>query len=430
MIGRDLEIITPPVFMPCYDEGLRYIGEHGGRGSGKSHDRAGALVERALLQPGLLWACVREVQKSLEQSVKRLIENKIQAYGAGKYFDVQKDRIKTPGGFDSVAKEWKPPGVFIFQGMQNHTAESVKSLEGFDGSWVEEAQTLSQASLDLLRPTIRKAGSQLWFTWNPKNTTDPVDVLLRGNDPKSKEQAEKSGKPFEPPPRSCVVRANWTDNPFFASDTTLLEEKDYDLRRDPDKYAHIWGGDYLRNSEARVFRNWKIDAFETPSNVSFFFGADWGMRVDPSVLVRCFIVGRTIYIDYEAYAIGCPLDRRPMLFDKVPGSRKHVITADGSWPDTVQYMQTHGFPRMVAAVKGAGSVAEGVEWLQSYDIVVHPRCTHVIDELTLYSFEVDKHTLEITNKLADKKNHTIDSVRYALESVRRRTVSSVEPLRI
>lgn len=413
MIGRNLDIPTPEVFLPCYDEGLRYIGEHGGRGSGKSHDRAGALVERALMQKGLLWACVREVQKSLEQSVKRLIENKIEQYGAGKYFDVQKDRIRTPGN-----------GVFIFQGMQNHTAESVKSLEGFDGAWVEEAQTLSQASLDLLRPTIRKAGSQLWFTWNPKNPTDPVDAFLRGNDPRSKEIAAKSGKPWEPPPRSRVVRANWSDNPYF-SDTVLLEEKDYDFRRDPDKYAHIWGGDYLRNSESRVFRNWRVEEFDTPANASFLFGADWGMRVDPSVLVRCYIVGRTIYIDYEAYAIGCPLDRRPAMFEKVPGSKKFAITADGSWPDTVQYMQTHGFPRMRAAVKGPGSVAEGVEWLQSYDIVVHPRCRHVIDELTLYSFEVDKHTLEITNKLADKKNHTIDSIRYALENVRRSTTTNI-----
>lgn len=418
MSDRNLDIKTPRVFLPAYDDGLRYIGEHGGRGSGKSHDRAGALVERALMQSGLLWACVREVQKSLEQSVKRLIENKIEAFGVGKYFDVQKDRIKTPGN-----------GVLIFQGMQNHTAESVKSLEGFDGAWVEEAQTLSQASLDLLRPTIRKAGSQLWFTWNPKNPTDPVDALLRGNDSKSKEIALKTGKPWEPPPRSRVIRANWSDNPYFC-DTVLLEEKDYDFRRDKDKYAHIWGGDYLRNSEARVFNNWRVEEFDTPASASFLFGADWGMRVDPSVLIRCYIVGRTIYIDHEAYAIGCPLDRRPAMFAKVPGSQRFAITADGSWPDTVQYMQTHGFPRMRTAVKGPGSVAEGVEWLQSYDIVVHPRCQHVIDELTLYSFEIDKHTLEVTSVLADKKNHTVDSLRYALENVRRASTTSVGELRL
>lgn len=417
--GRELEIITPRVFTPCYDDDLRYIGEHGGRGSGKSHDRAAALVEKALMRPKLRWLCVREVQKSLEHSVKSLIEQKIQAFGAGKYFDVQKAQIITPGG-----------GVFAFQGMQNHTAESVKSYDDFDGAWVEEAQTLSASSLELLRPTIRKKGSQLWFTWNPKNATDPVDALLRGNDPKSQELARKTGKAWEPPPRSRVVRANWSDNPFFESDTVLLEEKDYDLRRDPDRYAHIWGGDYLRNSESRVFRNWKVDEFDTPANARFYFGADWGMRVDPSVLVRCFIVGHQLFVDYEAYQVGCDLSRRPAMFAKVPGSQSHQITADGSWPDTVSYMQQNGFSRMVTAVKGPGSVAEGVEFLQKYDIVVHPRCRHVIDELTLYSFKVDKHTLEITNELEDKKNHTIDSLRYAVESVRRAVHSSSQELRI
>jgi phage terminase large subunit len=424
VIGRNLDILTPRVFVPLFDEGLRYLGAYGGRGSGKSHGYGEMLIERALRQPGLTgrglnWACVREVQKSLEQSVKRLLENKIIKFGAGRHFHVQKDRIVTPGN-----------GLIIFQGMQNHTAESVKSLEDFDGAWVEEAQTLSQTSLDLLRPTIRKARSQLWFSWNPKKATDPVDALLRGNDPKSRERAECSGKPWSPPPRSRVVRANWSDNPFF-SDTTLIEEKDYDLARDPDKYAHIWGGDYLRNSEARVFRNWTVDYFETPIDPApqFYFGADWGMRVDPSVLVRCYIVGRKLFVDYEAWAVGCPLDRRPALFDKVPGARKQIITADGSWPDTLDVMR-NSFPKMRAAVKGQGSVAEGVEFLQGYDIVVHPRCQHVIDELTLYSFKVDPRTDEITSVIDDKKNHTIDSLRYALESVRRASRSSSEELRI
>jgi phage terminase large subunit len=133
--------------------------------SGKSHFFAEALVERCLLHPGTRWACIREVQKSLEQSVKRLIEDKIEALGVGEAFNVQKFEIGTPGG-----------GLLIFQGLQNHTADSIKSLEGFDGAWVEEAQSLSQRSLDLLRPTIRKEGSEIWFSWNPNEDTDPVDV--------------------------------------------------------------------------------------------------------------------------------------------------------------------------------------------------------------------------------------------------------------
>jgi phage terminase large subunit len=223
------------------------------------------MIEAALLRPGLRAVCIREVQKSLEQSVKRLLEDKIAGMGsnvAGQ-FDILEREIRTPGG-----------GLIIFQGMQNHTAESIKSLEGYDLAWVEEAQSLSQRSLDLLRPTIRKPGSEIWASWNPDKPTDPIEALLRGK---------------ECPPGAIVREVNWQDNPFFPD--VLRDEKDYDRRRDPDKYAHIWGGGYQRNSEARVFRNWREEAFDTPADARFYFGADWGFSVDPTVLVRGFIVG-------------------------------------------------------------------------------------------------------------------------------------------
>lgn len=346
------------------------------------------------------------MQKSLEQSVKRLIEDKIEALGVGSYFGVLEREIRTPGG-----------GLILFQGMQNHTAESIKSLEGYDGAWCEEAQSLSQRSLDLLRPTIRKEDSELWFSWNPKRPSDPVDALLRSD---------------ELPPGAVVVQANWQDNPWFPE--VLRKEMEWDRRRDPDKYAHIWGGGYERNSEARVFRNWREEEFETPSDARFYFGADWGFSVDPSVLVRCYIRGRTLFIDAEAYAVGCEIDHTPALFagddDRKPprwqnpqgrkgiaGATRWPITADSARPETISYMQRRGF-RVQPAKKGAGSVEEGIEFLKSYDIVVHPRCRHTIDELTNYCFKTDKLTGEVLPVLEDKKNHVIDAVRYALEGVR------------
>src|SRR6185369_12509024 len=99
----------------------------------------------------------------------------------------------------------------------------------------------------------------------------------------------------EPPRNSIVLRTNWRDNPWFG-ETELVEEKDYDLRRDPDKYAHIWLGEYQRNSEASVFRNWKAESFETPEDAIFYHGADWGFSVDPTVLVRAFIRDRTLFV--------------------------------------------------------------------------------------------------------------------------------------
>ena len=136
------------------------------------------------------------------------------------------------------------------------------------------------------------------------------------------------------------------------------------------------------------------------------------------MLVRCYVVGRKLYIDREAYRIGVEIDHLPQLFDTVPGARDWVITADSARPETISYLQRHGFPKMVAAVKGKDSVKEGVIFLQNYDIVVHPRCVHTIDELTMYSFKTDALTGIVTPVLEDKKNHVIDSLRYAVERLR------------
>ena len=422
-----LAIETAEVFEPLLQP-ARYKGAHGGRGSGKSHHFADDLVDWAVRAPsemgqGLRFVCIREVQKSLEQSVKRLIEDKIQKHGLGKMFGIQRDRIILPGD-----------GIVIFQGMQNHTAESIKSLEGYDGAWLEEAQTVSQRSLDLLRPTLRKPGSQIWSSWNPRFASDPIDKLLRGKDRI---------------PGSIVVEANWSDNPWFA-DTSLVAEKDYDLRRDPEKYQHIWQGGYHTNSEARVFRNWIVDEFDTEDFdvPRFYYGADWGFSVDPSVLIRCFAVGRMMYVDQEVYRVGCETDYLPFLFagtkveevrrlnpvalaamkgagetlyPGMPGATEWPIRADSARPETISYMQRHGFPRMVGALKGPNSVKDGIEFLKSYDLVVHPRCKHTIDELTLYAFKTDPTTNEVLPVLEDNKNHVIDALRYAVESARRST---------
>lgn len=212
-----LAIPTAEVFEPLL-EPSRYKGAWGGRGSGKSHFFAGMLIEDSLAEKGLLSLCVREVQKSLQQSAKRLIEAKLADFNLGEAdgFKVFRDVIQTPGD-----------GLITFQGMQDHTADSVKSFEGFKRAWVEEAQALSSTSLTLLRPTIRSEGSQLWFSWNPRRKTDPVDVMLRG-------PALPSG--------AVVVKANWSENPWFPS---VLEQERVDcLSVDPDQYEHIWEGGY------------------------------------------------------------------------------------------------------------------------------------------------------------------------------------------
>ena len=384
-----LQIPTARVFVPLLKP-ARYKGAWGGRGSAKSNFFADNWLRENVAEK-LDVVCLRETLKSLEFSVKKLLESKISAHNAGDYFEVQDRRIKSLHG-----------GVTIFEGMQNHTADSIKSLEGFDRAWFEEAQNASENSLTLLRPTIRKPGSELWFSWNPNKETDPIDQLLRG---------------ATPPGDSIVVKANYMDNPWLPD--VLREEMEYDRRRDPDKYAHVWLGEYQRNSEARVFKNWKVEEFERPEGTIYRLGADWGFSVDPSILVRCSIDGNRLYIDYEAYSVGCEIVNLPELFMSVPEAEKWPITADSSRPETISHMQKNGFPRIRAAIKGSGSIEDGIEWLKSFDIIVHPRCQHTIDELTLYSFKIDPLTNAVLPILEDKNNHVIDALRYACEGARR-----------
>jgi len=384
-----LAIDTAEVFEPLLQP-ARYKGAWGGRGSAKSNFFAELWLEENVTAK-YDFVCLRETLKSLEFSVKKLFESKITHFNAGAYFEVQDRRILTKHG-----------GVTIFEGMQNHTAESIKSLDGFDRAFFEEAQNASDKSLTLLRPTIRKPGSELWFAWNPDLATDPIDKLLRGP---------------ELPKGAIVVEANYMDNPWLPEE--LREEMEFDKRRDPDKYAHVWLGKYRRNSEARVFKNWTVEEFDVDPTATIRQGADWGFSVDPTVLVQAYIVGRKLYIPYEAYRVGCEIVDTPALFMSLPDAEKWPMVADSARPETISHLQKNGFPKITSAIKGAKSVEEGVEFLKSFDIVVHPRCKHLIDELTLYSFEVDKLTSEVLPKLADKDNHVVDALRYALEGARR-----------
>ena len=219
-----LSIDVARVFRPLLSPS-RYKGAYGGRGSGKSQFFAGLIVDLAIRKPGLRAICCREVQKSLKESAKRLIEQKIEEYGVGHLFGVQESQIKTPGD-----------GVIVFAGLQDHTSESIKSYEGFDVAWVEEAQTVSPKSLNLLRPTIRKPGSELWFSWNPRRKVDPVDQMLRGD---------------ELPTGAVVVRANWDANPWFPAE---LEQERLDcLRMQADQYDHIWEGGYVTVAEGAYY---------------------------------------------------------------------------------------------------------------------------------------------------------------------------------
>jgi phage terminase large subunit len=369
---------------------IRYRAAYGGRGSAKSHSFAQALVLKAAERP-LRVACYREIQKSIRDSVKRLLDDKIAAAGLKGFYQSTDTEIRGANG-----------SLFIFNGLRTNP-DAVKSTEGLDIAAVFEASKVSQRSWDLLIPTVRKEGSEIWAEWNPEFDTDPVDQMFRG----------KNGAP----PGSIIRQVNYDDNPFFPQ--VLREEMEWCKKRDPEKYAHIWRGGYQQHSEARVFKNWTVEEFERPAGTIHRLGADWGYSIDPSVMVRCSIEGNRLFVDYESYRIGCEIVNLPDLFLAIPESEKWPSVADSSQPQTISYMRSHGFPKMQPAVKGAKSIDEGVQFLQSFDIVVHPRCQHVIDELTHYRYKQDPLTGQVLPLLEDKNNHCIDALRYACEGARR-----------
>lgn len=249
-----LVIDTARVFRPLL-EPARYKGAHGGRGSGKSHNFAELLIEECLATKGTLAVSIREVQKTLKESSKRLIENKLQDFGLGSRhgFKVFNEVIQTPGD-----------GQIVFQGMQDHTAESIKSLEGYRIAWVEEAQTLSHRSLQLLRPTIRLEKSEIWFGWNPRRRTDAVDALLRGD---------------ELPTGAVVVRANWRDNPRFPK--VLEAERQDCLRLQPEQYDHVWEGGYATVLEGAYYA--------ASLNLARQEGRIGRVSADPLMTLRIFV---------------------------------------------------------------------------------------------------------------------------------------------
>jgi phage terminase large subunit len=218
-----------------------------------------------------------------------------------------------------------------------------------------------------------------------------------------------------------VLEMNWRDNHWF--DDVLKAEMEYDRRRDPDKFAHIWEGAFLQNSSLRVFLNWKVEEFEADQIEGLsgpYGGADWGFSVDPTFALRCFVQPdtRKIYVDYEARKLRLKVSDTAEFFERsIPGFKETQIRADSARPETIAEVRAAGF-RIVGATKGKDSVKEGVEFLKSYDIVVHPRCRYLIDELTHFKWKPDRLTGEPTNELEDANNHGIDALRYALELVR------------
>jgi phage terminase large subunit len=358
----------------------------GGRCGSKSWGMARALLVQASQTP-LRVLCAREYQVSIADSVHALLSDQIEQLGLGHFYAVQQTTIRGANGSE-----------FIFAGLK-HNITKIKSTEGVDRCWVEEAELVSEESWQILLPTIRKPGSETWVSFN---TRDDSDATYR-----------RWVK--DPPPGAVVVKVGWQDNPWLSDKSRA--EKDYAYRTDPEAAANVWGGEIRRMSNAQVLRGkYTIEPFEIEATWDGpYQGADFGFASDPSTLVRCYVGGRALYVSHEAYGHGVELDDLPTLFDEIPDAREYVTRGDNSRPETISHLTRHGYRNFTACSKGQGSVIEGVQYLRAFErIVIHPRCKHVAEEARAWSFKTNSAG-DVLPDLKPGNDHCWDGIRYALE---------------
>lgn len=382
-VDTNINLKVANVYKPLWKNAKRRNYIYGGRGSGKSHDVAEYCLFRAY-QSKIKVLCTRELQNSIADSVYSLLKNKITDMKLDFFFTVYKDRIVGNNGSE-----------FIFKGIHNNVSE-IKSMENISIAWLEESQSLSRESIDVIVPTIRAPGSILIFTFNPYKDNDPIYVEM-------KNATEDD----------LVIKANYSDNPWFPEELRLEMERD--KKNDYQKYLWVWEGECLGLSDAQIFRGkYVVENFETPKNADFHFGADWGFANDPTTLVRSFIVGNDLYIDMCAGKVGCDLEDTPSLFNEVQGSSIYPIYADSARPETISFMRSKHY-NVIAAEKWNGSVEDGIQYLRSFSCIhIHERCKAVAEEFDLYQYKVDRQTGEVLRVPIDKFNHYIDAIRYSL----------------
>lgn len=388
----------PEKLMFLLDRQSRYKVAYGGRGSSKSWSFGRALIILAVSRKVRI-LCARQVQASIKDSVYKLLCDTIDALGLTSLFHITRDSIRCCNGSE-----------FFFKGIQNNVNE-IKSMEGIDYCWVEEAQNVSQESWDILIPTIRKEGSEIWVTFNPDREEDATYRMFVTN-----------------PPDDCIsIQINYDQNPWFPD--TLRREMEYCKRVDYGKYEHVWLGKTVINTEAQVYNGkFEMKDFETPDGIELYYGADWGFAQDPTALVRCFIKDRCLWIDYESGGVGVDFEEIPTLFDIVPDARKWEIRADCARPETISYVKRQGF-RISACPKWKGSVEDGIAYIRGFErIYIHPRCPKTYNEFKFYSYKQDRVSGDVLPIVLDKDNHFLDALRYALNPYIQKNVSILDVL--
>lgn len=390
-------------------KGKKYKVFYGGRGGRKSWSIAEAIIRRMVTE-NLRVLCTREYQNTVKDSVHRLLCDTIDRLGMQEWFHTTDSTIRSRNGSE-----------VIYKGLHANENE-IKSTEGIDICWIEEGQSITKNSLKVIGPTIRKAGSEIWISFNTKEETDPVYArfVVKGDQ------------------EAHVVLVNFDSNPYFTEElekerqTALrdieIADNDEERKQAQCDYDWVWMGAPHKLSNEIIYAG-KWVSTEFPDDLwkeapRLLFGEDFGFSQDPAALVRMFILNDCLYITHEAGGIGLDFHGNmkegkgelEQMHDQVPDTRSHwPIKCDSARPETISFLRGLGFAAK-AAEKWPGSVEDGIAHIRGFrKIIVHPRCKNTIRELKLYKYKVDRLTGDILPIIVDKHNHYMDAIRYALD---------------
>lgn len=397
-LAISLSLTLPEKLQPLY-EPRRYKVMHGGRGGGKSHGVAQVLLDLAARTP-LRILCAREIQKSMRDSVHRLLKDYIGRLGLTAFYEVLDNEIRGLNG-----------SLFLFSGLQSHTVDSIKSFEGVDIVWVEEAHGVSKKSWDVLTPTIRKEGSEIWLTLNPDMETDETYQRFIAT----------------PSPDTWVAEVNWWDNPWFPR---VLDEERRKAKRSmlADDYAHIWEGRPRRVAAGAIYRHEMESLYleqrarDVPYDPTLPVHTVWDLGWNDAMTIIMVQRGpqdvRIInYLEDSHRTLDwyvAKLDKLPYRWgtDYLPhdGKTKNFQTGKS----TEQLLREMG-RRQVRSQDRAADVEEGIKSAR----MLFPRCyidqtkaARLLECLKRYQRRIHSVTNEPMEPLHDEFSHGADCFRY------------------
>lgn len=384
------KIIEIPVeYRRLFDSDWREAAVYGGRYSLKSHTVARILLIRARKEKRRV-GCFREFQNSIAESSHQLLTDLIQQYDMSEFKVTDNSIINSITGSD-----------FIFKGL-HHNEQSIKSIEGIDTAWVEEAQTVSEKSLEVLTPTIRKPGSQLIYTYNRLEEEDPIHRRLV----------------IEGRPNSLIINANYDIALKYGwmPEEVRLEMEDDKARR-PNLYKHKWLGE-PNTLQGRIYQDWEtID--DIPHEAKLVrYGLDFGYSIDPTVIIAIYYYNGGYILDEVAYQKGLS---NKSIADILSNREKALVIADSAEPKSIDEIYNYGIS-IQGVIKGPDSVRQGIQYVQEQKIGITRRSVKSREGYLHYKWGVDKEgkQLNIPDDTIHEWSNPMDAIRYGFESLRPR----------